>query len=145
MQRLIYASRRVDDTDTTGFSATFKNIGDVSLRKNTERGITGFLICTRCWFAQILEGDPALIEPLLATIEKDPRHFNLLVLSRETCDDVVFPDWGMGWQYQTIANRIVFLEHQLVRDEPPRMGQAQQVLSVAKLLAADQGQCNRLV
>jgi hypothetical protein len=145
MQRLIYASRRVDDTDATGFSATFKEIGEVALRKNTALGVTGFLICTKSWFAQILEGEPAVVETLMACIEKDTRHFNLVVLSRDACSDTVFPNWGMGWQYQTIANRIVFLEHQLVRDEPPRLGQSEQVLAVARLLAEDPACGTRLV
>jgi hypothetical protein len=140
MQRLIYSSSRVDDTDATGFSTEFNDIGEVAVRKNVELGITGFLICTKTWYAQILEGDATAIEELLARIEKDPRHFDLTVLVRESCSEHVFPNWGMGWQHQTIANRIVFLEHQLVHDHAPRIGQAEQVLSVARSLALGSGE-----
>jgi blue light- and temperature-responsive anti-repressor len=139
MQRLIYSSSRVDDTDANGFSTEFNDIGEVAVRNNAGLGITGFLICTKTWFAQVLEGKEAAVEDLLAKIEKDPRHFNLTILSRESCSDLVFPNWGLGWQHQNIANRIVFLEHQLVHDQAPRLGQAEQVLSVARHLALEPG------
>jgi hypothetical protein len=137
MQRLIYSSSRVDDTDVNGFSTEFNDIGEVAERNNAALGLTGFLICTRTWYAQILEGEEASIDELMAKIEKDPRHFNLNILSRETCSEQVFPQWGLGWQHQNIANRIVFLEHQLVQDHAPRLGQALQVLKVAQGLALD--------
>jgi hypothetical protein len=137
MQRLIYSSSRVDDTDANGFSTEFNDIGEVAARKNSELGITGYLICTRNWYAQVLEGEAPVLETLLAKIEKDPRHSNMTLLSRETCSDHIFPNWGLGWQHQNIANRIVFLENQLVQDQAPRLGQAEQVLKVALSLALD--------
>jgi hypothetical protein len=139
MQRLIYSSSRVDDTDANGFSTEFNDIGEVAARKNFELGVTGFLICTRTWYAQVIEGEAPVLEALLAKIEKDPRHFNMTLLSRETCDAHIFPIWGLGWQHQNIANRIVFLEHQLVQDQPPRLSQATQVLNMARNLAYEAG------
>jgi hypothetical protein len=137
MQRLVYSSSRVDDTDANGFSTEFNDIGEVAERNNVKLGITGFLICTKTWYAQVLEGEAAVLESMVAKIEKDPRHFNLTILSRETCEEPMFPAWGLGWQHQNIANRIVFLENQLVQDHAPRLAQAEQVLKVARSLALD--------
>ncbi len=135
MERLIYSSRRRDDTGGSGFSPQFAEIAQVAAELNARSGITGFLLCTPCWFAQILEGETAPLDQLLASLLRDDRHWDLRVLARGSMYQRLFPEWNMGWRHRTIANRIVFLEHDLAHDLPPGSGEVEAVLNVALRLA----------
>ena len=46
-------------------------------------------------FLQILEGPPQAVESLWKTIVADERHKDVLMLSDETVDRRLFPDWAM--------------------------------------------------
>jgi Sensors of blue-light using FAD len=71
MERVVYASGRHDDTDGSGYSPDFNAIGEGAARNNIARKITGFLLCTPTWFAQVLEGEPHDIAKLLGQLEQD--------------------------------------------------------------------------
>ena len=70
-------------------------IGEVSRVNNAERGITGLLMTSGGLFLQILEGPPQAVETLWKTITVDERHKDVLMLSDETVDRRLFPDWAM--------------------------------------------------
>lgn len=70
-------------------------IGEVSRRNHAERGITGLLMTSGGLFLQILEGPPAEVEAVWKTIVEDDRHQDVLMLSDETVDRRLFPDWAM--------------------------------------------------
>jgi Sensors of blue-light using FAD len=137
MERVVYVSRRRNDTDSAGYSSVFDEIGEKAARNNAARGLTGFLLCTPTWFAQVLEGEASTIAALLDRLKQDVRHFDLRVLDQQACQTRQFPLWGMGWRHQTISNRIVFLTHGLVQEAPPHVSQAQAILRVCHDLAGD--------
>lgn len=56
MHRILYTSSRSDDTNQLGQSPDFACIGEHAARNNAKLQITGFLICTPTWYAQVLEG-----------------------------------------------------------------------------------------
>src|SRR3954471_20435278 len=53
----------------------------VARRRNEQLSLTGALVYTRTHFAQVLEGDKAAIEEVMASIRVDPRHRNLCVVA----------------------------------------------------------------
>lgn len=67
-------------------------------RHNPANGITGVLLYRDGNFIQVLEGEPAQVEATFARIERDPRHRQVLVLSRETQVARVFEHWTMGFR-----------------------------------------------
>lgn len=64
---------------------------------NSERGLTGFLGRHHQIFIQILEGDKADVQEVMAQIERDPRHFELEILSQGFVKQRDFADWSMGY------------------------------------------------
>jgi hypothetical protein len=139
MRRLIYASARNDDTQGTGYSPDFADIGEHAHISNQSQGITGLLICTPTWFCQTLEGPDAAIEKLLAKIARDRRHFAFTILGESATETRLFPAWGMAWRHRTIANRIHFLESGLIQDDPPGIDQYADVQLLMQTLAVDSG------
>jgi hypothetical protein len=133
--RLIYVSQRIDDTDVLGLSSEFKTICEQAERNNVRDDITGFLICTPQWYGQILEGSAIAIERVMEKIKRDPRHFNITVLHKAEITHRMFSRWGMQWQHRNIANRILFLEENLVQDSRPDVSKTKNLESLAQKLA----------
>ncbi len=66
-------------------------------RANNERStITGLLCYSDGHFVQVLEGPGLEVERLYALIERDPRHYQLQLLSRGAGPLHRFPDWRMA-------------------------------------------------
>ena len=64
-------------------------------RNNVEEGVTGLLVYNGRNFLQLLEGAKGVLDPLMATIEADPRHEGLAILHKGVVEDRVCPDWAM--------------------------------------------------
>jgi hypothetical protein len=52
-------------------------------------------------FLQIIEGDEAVVDRLLGTIEADPRHVGMRRLSRKSIEQRQYADWSMGFERVT--------------------------------------------
>ncbi len=65
---------------------------------NKELNVTGALLCTAGRFAQILEGPEESIRIIMRSIESDPRHRNIKVLSEDTLPERRFPQWTLAYQ-----------------------------------------------
>lgn len=82
---------------TPGFRVQeIDQILDAARRNNPGLGITGMLLYHDGRFAQVIEGEPASIDALLARIAADARHSSMRVLIRDTIQHRAFPDWSMG-------------------------------------------------
>ena len=94
MLRLLYIStaRRVIDTHE------LETILAVSRRNNAAAGVTGLLVAGHRRFLQALEGPADAVEATFQRIGRDPRHFAMVALRRETVAARAFPDWTMGYQ-----------------------------------------------
>ena len=68
---------------------------------NTARGLTGMLLYGNGTFLQVIEGDEAVVDRLLGTIEADPRHVGMRRLSRKTIEHRQYADWSMGFERVT--------------------------------------------
>jgi hypothetical protein len=67
-----------------------------SQHNNTIMGITGVLFYADGNVLQVLEGEADAVERLFATIRKDPRHRNVIVLLRLPIAERQFPNWLMA-------------------------------------------------
>ena len=91
LERLVYsssASPGIGQSDVAG-------IVDISVERNPDRGVTGFLIFDSDHFLQIIEGLPQDVDRLMDIIERDVRHCDIEVLDRRLVPERLFPDWRM--------------------------------------------------
>lgn len=70
----------------------------ISRRNNARADITGLLIAGGRRFLQALEGTESALAETFARIGRDPRHFAVVTLRRDTIAARAFPDWTMGYQ-----------------------------------------------
>lgn len=92
-QRLIYRSRALATED---LDRDLLQILHWSQRHNRAHDITGVLTLCDNNFIQVIEGLPAQIERLMATIERDPRHSDIHVLGRWAASHRLFSGWAMA-------------------------------------------------
>lgn len=90
MKQLIYASRPFG-FDQGGLNA----ILSTARRKNSEREITGALICRADIYLQLLEGPAEAIAGTYARIKRDDRHLEVTLISEEDVEARLFPKWSM--------------------------------------------------
>ncbi|KPQ37912.1 MAG: Sensors of blue-light using FAD [Porphyrobacter sp. HL-46] len=65
--------------------------------RNPWLGVTGALLFTGSHFAQVLEGETAVIEELIAKIRSDARHDDTLVVNRSPLTARRFAKWSMAY------------------------------------------------
>jgi hypothetical protein len=66
-------------------------------RMNNERDqITGALLFSGGYFAQVIQGPTEALERLFARISTDNRHRDVTLLSRGNTTERTFPEWAMG-------------------------------------------------
>ncbi|MEJ2890900.1 BLUF domain-containing protein [Actinomycetospora aeridis] len=92
--RLIYQSHsRIPKTDRPTVLA---EIFSQARSRNKGAEITGALLITDHYFAQVLEGPQGNVEELYGRISADPRHERLAVLDSGTVDHRAFGRWSMA-------------------------------------------------
>ncbi|NDB10617.1 MAG: BLUF domain-containing protein, partial [Betaproteobacteria bacterium] len=69
--------------------------------KNPRLGVTGVLIYANGTFLQVIEGDEAAVDRLMAVIERDSRHTNVKIVRRESVTSRQYSDWSMGFERVT--------------------------------------------
>jgi hypothetical protein len=136
LTRLIYVSTHDLPTDASGFSPAFADIEKVALKANAETNITGFLICARRWFAQVIEGPAAAIDALYAKLGVDPRHHTLRLVERIAIPRRRFPDWHLALGYAAPSTSMVFAVLDFSADEIPGADADERLLDLATDLAA---------
>jgi len=72
-----------------------------SQQRNAAINITGLLLHSDGNIIQIIEGEKDIVERLFAKIEKDPRHHQVIVLSRKLVSKRDFPEYKMGFKRAT--------------------------------------------
>jgi hypothetical protein len=91
-KRIRYVSRYTKPMDGTAL----ERLGEQAAAKNRELGVTGFLMASGGLFYQVIEGPPEAVDGLLASIEADERHTDIIMLgTEEGVSDRMFPDWAM--------------------------------------------------
>ncbi|WP_082358676.1 BLUF domain-containing protein [Bosea sp. AAP35] len=88
----VYCSRAADGVD----GAEVDRIVEAAKRSNRACGITGVLVFGAGVFFQWIEGPPAQIEHLIASLHSDPRHYDIVSLSQsEEKRERLYPNWEM--------------------------------------------------
>ena len=96
LRQVFYLSR----ADAAITDQAVRQILLIAQRNNRQKDITGCLLYSGTHFAQILVGDPAVLDELVSRIRKDARHNSIVVaIDRETSIRK-FPDWSMGILYK---------------------------------------------
>lgn len=81
----------------------FISLLEQSRKHNSEKGITGILLCVRGNILQVLEGDQQAVEDLFNRVEQDTRHTDVSIAFKRPISQRLFPKWAMG--YETITHR----------------------------------------
>ncbi len=104
--RSIYISRANFEPriDAVGHEPTLFDIIRTSRKNNLHDRIGGVLFFGDGHFCQCLEGEKAPVEHLLETIERDPRHERMRIISSESVSHRLFDDWSM--KYAVINDEI---------------------------------------
>jgi hypothetical protein len=100
LERLLYTSR---ETDLMGTLSLF-NLLNHARQNNTQRGITGHLVYRDGEFMQCIEGPPDAIEHLWQSLQKDPRHHAVQIISRGPTEKRHFSDWSMAFSSYRYLN-----------------------------------------
>ncbi len=77
-------------------SSVLSAIREVAEVRNPQLGITGALVHDRGRFLQVLEGEAAALDTLIAAIQRDPRHRDIKPLVRASIRERTFSGWSMA-------------------------------------------------
>lgn len=93
---LLYCSRsRIGGGETA--DAAIRAILATARRRNGPQAVTGALLFSAHCFAQVLEGPAEVVDRLFGQIEDDPRHADIVVVSRTPIQSRQFPEWSMAF------------------------------------------------
>ncbi len=91
--QLIYTSRALFSVTPADASAILQT----SQRHNPAHGITGALVHSDCFFAQLLEGDFGEVNALFRRIVADPRHSHITLLHYASTPKRACSGWAMHY------------------------------------------------
>lgn len=92
LRHFVYCSRAADGVD----DAEVGRIFEFAQRSNRAHGITGVLVDGGGVFFQWIEGPPAQIQNLIASLHCDQRHSDIFSLSQsEEKRERLYPNWEM--------------------------------------------------
>jgi len=92
---LTYVSESVPENPVS--AAQIQAIIEVARERNMALDVTGALIATPKYFAQILEGPQASIDEIMLSISRDRRHRNIVVLNVTEIECRRFRHWTMAY------------------------------------------------
>ena len=93
LHQIAYVSRSTASND----EAAVRDILATARRKNPAAGLSGALLFSEGYFAQVLEGPLEPLEETFELIQEDPRHDNVRVLFYRPVDARAFSDWSMAF------------------------------------------------
>jgi hypothetical protein len=92
LYQLVYCSRASPGVDDDAVHRIIRS----ARRRNPEQGITGLLVFGSGIFFQWLEGPRDNVTALMARLQVDPRHADIVTLdTSEELRERLFPDWDM--------------------------------------------------
>jgi len=92
---LVYFSRSTVEPGRV--EAEIRSILDSARRQNSKRDVTGALLFSRGFFAQVLEGPLSSIQSTLEKIRTDTRHTDVSVLNCRPVAKRSFASWSMAY------------------------------------------------
>jgi hypothetical protein len=76
--------------------AQLQELAERASRRNAADGLTGALMCSPHYFAQVIEGPLSVLEETFERIQQDRRHQDVAVLFSSPISTRSFPAWGMA-------------------------------------------------
>jgi hypothetical protein len=101
LERLVYRSKA---THKLGSLHLF-NLLSLCREKNKRLEITGHLLYTEEIFVQCIEGPGASIESLWQSLQRDERHHDIELLTRNAVQERRFADWSMAFSSYAHFNK----------------------------------------
>jgi hypothetical protein len=95
--QIIYVSRATAYVDKT----ELYELTQVSGSNNKKAEVTGALVFCNGYFLQVLEGASAMLDTLLTKIERDPRHCDVQIISKQSRPRRLFQDWTMACLHES--------------------------------------------
>ena len=92
-------------------------------RSNATKGITGALVYAEGMFLQILEGDKAEVQDLMAEIRRDVRHETVIVLREGEIPVAIFGSWKMAYVEATPQQVAKWAGLSVARDTTESLGE----------------------
>lgn len=102
--------------------------------RNAALGVTGALVATENHFAQLLEGPGDVIEMLMQSIARDPRHHDVTLLPRDGLPERRFEHWSLAYQGRS-AYLEGFIRPLVARPATPRV-EVDRLVDLMERLAA---------
>lgn len=100
MYELLYCSSASQDLASDDIT----HILNTSQKWNSENCITGCLLYYDKQFIQIIEGDKQSVKCLFASIEKDVRHENVILLKENEKEKRFFNHWSMAFKELSLSD-----------------------------------------
>jgi blue light- and temperature-responsive anti-repressor len=94
--KIVYCSRNLIQGKEAERDAEIAQILQTARANNKGHNITGALLFSSGFFAQVLEGPQLAIEEVFEKIQRDTRHSDVTVLSSQTGGQRDFPEWSMA-------------------------------------------------
>ena len=91
--KLFYVSRATQAFNDASIQAILQG----SRRNNARVDVTGCLLFSGHYFAQVLEGAQPVVRELAKRIAVDPRHTGVRFLAESTSAERDYADWSMGY------------------------------------------------
>ena len=97
--QIVYVSRStfIPTGNSAGIEPKISRILAKSRVNNRKNGLAGVLYFGDGCFFQCLEGKEAEIDKLYAKLEQDPRHKELMLISRKQITNLSFTNWAMKY------------------------------------------------
>jgi hypothetical protein len=104
--RLVYFSRNRFDASRGTLADQVTEILSASVANNQRADLSGGLVFSAEWFAQVLEGDRIAVVETFARIQRDARHGDVSTIECRLADTRRFGFWWMaaaGWSMQNAS------------------------------------------
>lgn len=108
LYRLVYYSRNAIWGHDDEVRSSVQSVLAASRRNNAQAQVTGALMFTDGYFAQVLEGRRDEVERVFERIQLDERHAEVQLLSFDAVSSRVFPTWSMAFIGNSAAGREMF-------------------------------------
>ncbi len=96
MYRIVYCSRNLIEGTALDRDAEISQILATSRQNNRRDNVTGALLFSSGFFAQVLEGPQAAVEQVFERLQRDERHGDVTVLEIAKAGHRDFPEWAMA-------------------------------------------------
>lgn len=96
LSRILYCSRNLTNVTPNLQALALGQIFQTARSNNAKKKVTGALLYSWGYFAQVLEGPIADIEQVFEKIQHDPRHSDVTILECAGIGARDFPEWSMA-------------------------------------------------